>query len=119
MKSSHFALDFVLSALISSKFESAKKLCEIFFFENKQEFSFLYALVNSALRNNAVTANIVASSSFSEGLLQQFKLAQEYGFESFPFAKRDQEAFIEGLTDQIINENSQLRKFLASKYKLI
>lgn len=120
MVSCDFASDFIISAILSAKFDSAKKLCEIFFFENKQHFSFLYALANLALQNNdGLTKNILSSVSFSEGFRQQTHLANDLGFH-LPFHNfdltLDQEKFVHKLKTELFENNSQLRKFLTRNY---
>lgn len=111
------AYDLVLSAIHFSQFNTAKKLCEIFFFKNKNNFSFLYALTNSALKNDTIVKNIISTITFSEGLKRHDELAK-ISFYNLPAydSKLDQDGLIQLLHNDITNENSQIRKFMSSKY---
>lgn len=119
MATCDFASDFIVSAVLSSKFDSAKKLCEMFFFENKSLFSFLYGLANLTLKNNCVMKNIIASIAFLEGFRQQEHIAHDLGLH-IPSNDLnlilDQDAFIQRLKIEILDDDSQLRKFLFGNY---
>ena len=61
--------DFIISALILSKFQWAKLLCEIIPINNKNDFTTLYGIANIGMKNISLAKNIVLSPAFCESVL--------------------------------------------------
>ena len=61
--------DFVMSAINLSKYDNAKKLCEILLITDKSNFSLLYGLINIALKNYNIARNVCSTNSFKLGLM--------------------------------------------------
>lgn len=108
--------DLVLSAIKYSKFESAKKLCDILSFKNKHYFSYFYSIVNIALCNDNAAKNIVLESTFLESFAEELKGSEsELLFDSSSW-ELDFALCAQNLRKEIINPNSDIRKSIESNY---
>lgn len=109
MDSCDFACDFILSAISASKFENAKKLCEILNIKDKNMFAYLYGISNIALKNYHLTRTVCSSNAFKLGLNNA--LAQ--GDNCWIEGSQCQDLVIKDLEDLIKDESYSLRKIFS------
>lgn len=116
MDSCDLASDFILSAISASKFENAKKLCEIFNIKDKNIFAYLYGISNIALKNYHLVKVVCSSNAFKLGLNNA--LAQ--GNNCWKEGSQCPERVIKDLGDAINDDSHALRKIISgSNFKLI
>lgn len=113
--------DLILSAIKYSKFDSAKKLCDILSFKNKHAFSYFYGIVNLALSHETVAKNIILKSTFLETFTEELKSqlvsGSELCFEPSSW-ELDFNLCAQNLRKEIINPNSVIRQLIESNYKI-
>lgn len=103
-----FACDFILSAIGGSKFENAKKLCEIFNIKDKNIFAYLYGISNIALKNYHLVRAVCSSNAFKLGL----KSALAQGSNCLLEGSQSPERILKDLEDAINVESHPLRKII-------
>ena len=107
--------DYVLSAIKYSKFDSAKKLCDILSFKNKKKLSYLYGIVNLARNNEILAKNIVLNGTFLETLAEESRsrplIGPELCFDPSSWAT-DFALCAQKLKNEIIIPNSNIRKII-------
>ena len=118
MSSCDLNCDYVLSAIKYSKFDSAKKLCDILSIRNNKKFTYFYGIVNLALDNEILSKNIVLNGTFLEIFTEHFKNRQPFELEKY-FETSNWEADFafcaRKLKNEIINPNSEIRKIIEGK----
>ena len=112
--------DYVLSAIKYSKFEAAKKLCDILFFKDKRKFTYFYGIVNLSLNNEILVKAILLNGTFLDILNEEFKsqpqIETELCFD--PSALETNLDFCcEKLRNEIINPKSNIRKVFEGNCK--
>ena len=110
MDSCAFACDFVLSALKLSKYDTAKKLCEILLIRDKNKFAFLYGIVNIALKNYHITRTVCSSNSFKVGLINAL---ESRNWDGLSLETLNSEEIIEKIQYEIKNESNLLLKIFS------
>lgn len=65
--------DYVLSAIKYSKFDIAKKLCQVLFFKDKGKFIYFYGIVNLALNNEALVKTMLLNGDFIDIFNEELK----------------------------------------------
>lgn len=113
MDSCDFAYDCILSAISLSKFDAAKRLCEILLIKDRNKFAFLYGFLNIALNNFQLTKTICSSNAFLMGLNSAFGQAQK--LLNHIDEAQDSEKVIQIIRDEFINSSSQLKKIIIGK----
>lgn len=115
------ATDFVLSAIKYSNFSLAKKLCEIYFFQDRIKFTYLYGIINLALDNKIIIKNIILKSNFLEFLTVELRNHSQFFSELLQLDSSIWEFKFDKCTQllkrEIINSSSKLRKILAGNNK--
>lgn len=97
--------DFVLSAIKLSRYDTAKKLCEILLITDKNKFSFLYGVVNIALKNYHIARTTCSSDSFKFGLAS---VLENQNWDGLPVETLDSEEIIKKIQYEIKKEDSIL-----------
>lgn len=113
MNSCGFACDFVLSALRLSKYDTAKKLCEILLITDRNKFAFLYGIVNIALKNYHITRTVCSSNFFKVGLISAL---ESENWDGLSLETLSSEEIIEKIQNEIQNESNLLLKIFSGKY---
>ena len=118
MISSEDVTDYILSAVASRRFESAIRLCEIFFIKSKSKFSFLYGLANINTQDIKLLANIIGSNTFAEGFRQECGEALEEWNCCLPENQKniDVEPLILKLKNSINDNCSKFSELISSKF---
>lgn len=102
--------DLVLSAIKLSKYDAAKKLCEIFLITDKNKFAFLYGFVNIALKNYHIARATCASDSFKFGLVNALG---DQNWNGLSVETMDSEEIIRNTQYEIKNDSVLLQKIFS------
>lgn len=113
MDSCSFACDFVLSALRLSKYDIAKKLCEILLITDRNKFALLYGIVNIALKNYPIARTVCCSNSFMVGLTSAL---ESQNWDGLSLETMNSEEIITKMEYEIKFESNLLLKMFSGKY---
>jgi hypothetical protein len=102
--------DFVLTAIKLSKYDIAKKLCEILFIADKNKFALLYGLVNIALKNFYIARTVCESNSFKLGLVSALQSQNWYGN---LVEVLDSDEIIKKIQSEIDNESNLMQRLFS------
>lgn len=120
MSSCDLAADCILSAIQLSKYDKAKRLCEIFYFENKSKFAFIYGITNFLLDNEPISKLVVSSDMFAEGFTKELGLMSEDCWAKALLkmdvsSQNSYEGFVNSFKAEICNRKSDINRKLFGK----